>query len=129
MEQKTIPIRRASIGQEESAVNLHRNWDKSISYRALFEQTGECIFIISLDLRCITANQQALSLLGYKEEELVNKPVDEVLSQDASLSNTIFANQNAQLQERVLKCKDGTRIPVEISTPLIRTNYAQKKRH
>jgi PAS domain S-box-containing protein len=119
MEQKTIPIRRASIGQEESAVNLHRNWDKSISYRALFEQTGECIFIISLDLRCITANQQALSLLGYKEEELVNKPVDEVLSQDASLSNTIFANQNAQLQERVLKCKDGTRIPVEISTSIV----------
>jgi PAS domain S-box-containing protein len=85
----------------------------------LFEQTGECIFIISLDFRYITANQQALSLLGYKQDELVNKPVDEVLSQDASLSSARIANQNSQLQERVLKCKDGTKIPVEISTSIV----------
>jgi PAS domain S-box-containing protein len=119
MDQKTISIKQVSSGQEESELTLHQNWDKSISYRALFEQTGECIFIISLDFRYIKVNQQALSLLGYKEEELVNKPVDEVLSQDASLSNAIFANQNAQLQERVLKCKDGSRIPVEISTSIV----------
>jgi PAS domain S-box-containing protein len=85
----------------------------------LFEQTGECIFIISLDFRYITANEQALSLLGYKQDELVNKPVDEVLSQDASLSSARIANQNSQLQERVLKCKDGTKIPVEISTSIV----------
>ena len=119
MNQKTIPIRRVSRGQEESAVKLHRNWDKSISYRALFEQTGECIFIISLDFHYITANQQALNLLGYREEELVDKPVDEVLSQDATLSNEIFANRNSQIQERLLKCKDGSKIPVEISTTIV----------
>jgi PAS domain S-box-containing protein len=125
MDQNTIPIRRIPNGQEELAVKLHQNWDKSISYRALFEQTGECIFIISLDFRYITANRQALSLLGYKEEELVGKPVDEVLSQDASLSNTIFANQNSQLQERVLKCKDGSRIPVEIGTSIVYTDNGE----
>lgn len=123
MDQKTIPIRRVSSGQDESAVRLHQNWDKSISYRALFEQTGECIFIISLDFRYITANQQALNLLGYKENELVNKPVDKVLSQDESLNNAIFTNQNSQIQERVLKCKDGSRIPVEISTTIVYNDH------
>jgi PAS domain S-box-containing protein len=119
MNPRTIPIKRVLSGQEESAVELRQNWDKSISYRTLFEQTGECIFIISLDFHYVTANQQALDLLGYKEEELVNKPVDEVLSQDESLSNAIFAAQNSQPQERVLKCKDGSRIPVEISTTIV----------
>jgi PAS domain S-box-containing protein len=119
MDQRTIPVKRVSAGQENSAVKLHQNWDKSISFRALFEQTGECIFIISLDFRYVTANQQALSLLGYKEEELVNKPVDEVLSQDSTFSNGIFAAQNSQIQERVLKCKNGSRIPVEISTTIV----------
>src|SRR5574342_1232529 len=119
MDPKTISIKPVANKQAETGVKLQRNWDKSISYRALFEQTGECIFIISLDFRYITANQQALNLLGYKEEELVNKPVDEVLSQDATLSNKMFASQNSQIQERVLKCKDGSRIPVEISTTIV----------
>jgi PAS domain S-box-containing protein len=118
MDQKTIPIQRISIELKESEVEPHRDWDKSISYRALFEQTGECIFIISLDFRYITANQQALNLLGY-EEELIDKPVDEVLSQDTALNNEIFSDVNSHIQERVLKCKDGSRIPVEISTSIV----------
>ena len=119
MDQDNILIKRALREQGESAVELHRNWDKSISYRNLFEQTGECIFIISLDFRYITANHQALNLLGYTEEELVDKPVDEVLSQDESTNSAVFTAQNTQLQERVLKCKDGSRIPVEISTTIV----------
>ncbi len=119
MDQKTIPIRRAQSEQEGIAATVHQNWDKSISYRALFEQTGECIFIISLDFCYITANQQALDLLGYKEDELIGKPVDEVLSQDVSLNNKGFTNENPQLQERILKCKDGSAIPVEISTSIV----------
>jgi PAS domain S-box-containing protein len=119
MDQKTIPIKRVSSSQVTSFVELKQNWDKNFSYRALFEQSGECIFIISLDFHYITANQQALNLLGYQEEELANKPVDEVLSQDATLNNEIYVNQNSQVQERILKCKDGSRIPVEISTTIV----------
>ena len=55
-------------------------WGEDFHYRALFEQTGECVFIIGLDLRYLTANQQALSLLGYEEHELIGMPVSEVMS-------------------------------------------------
>lgn len=119
MADKTIPIMQVSFRQDKPAAELDRHWDNNLSYRALFEQTGECIFIISLDFHYITANQQALDLLGYKEHELVKKPVDEVVTQDETLNNEILGNQSSQLQERVLKCKDGTTVPVEISTTIV----------
>lgn len=119
VDEKTIPARRTSKDPMEAAARLQQNWDKRISYRALFEQTGECIFIIGLDFRYLTANQQALDLLGYTEEELVNKAVDEILTQEASVDNKIATGPNFQLQERVLKCKDGSTIPVEISTSIV----------
>jgi PAS domain S-box-containing protein len=119
MDQTKISIRQGSNGQEQSEGRIQKNWDKNISFRALFGQTGECIFIIGLDFRYITANQQALGLLGYTEEELVNKPVDEVLSQDTDFGEELFADHHSQIQERVLKCKNGSRIPVEISTTIV----------
>ena len=81
MEDKTIPIKDVCYQQLESAFEVHPKWDDTLSYRALFEQTGECIFIISLDFHYITANQQALDLLGYKEHELIGKPVDILVPQ------------------------------------------------
>jgi len=119
METMIIPIQRLPNEQEKQVEKPNQNWDKNFSYRALFEQTGECIFIISLDFHYIAANQQALNLLGYEEDELIDKPVNDVVSQEALTDDEILVHQDPQLQERVLKCKDGTRIPVEISTTFV----------
>jgi PAS domain S-box-containing protein len=117
MAEKTVPIRTVITKRANLARGLKQNWDVNLPYRALFEQTGECIFIISLDLHYIAANQQALNLLGYVEHELVNKPVDEVITQDET--SHISPDQNSQFQERILKCKNGTSVPVEISTTIV----------
>ena len=119
MEEKTIPIRQAMNEQMTPTLRLNQDWDDTLSYRALFEQTGECIFIISLEFRYITANQQALDLLGYEEYELVNKPVDEVVSQEATLDDELSDPQQPHLRERILICKDGSTVPVEISTTIV----------
>jgi PAS domain S-box-containing protein len=121
MDDKTIPfsIKQVFRKQEESTVERNPAWDEPLSYRALFEQTGECIFIIGLDFHYITANQQALDLLGYEDNELVNKPVDEVVTQDSSTNLTKPGDEHTQLQERILKRKDGTTVPVEISTTIV----------
>ena len=119
MEEKTIPLQRVSSELDQQAITPNKNWDNNFSYQALFEQTGECIFIISLDFHYITANRQALNLLGYKEEELVDKSVYDVLSQETAPDNGTFFSQNIQIQERILKHKNGSRIPVEISTTII----------
>ena len=84
MDDKTIPIMQVPGIQEKLFFNLNQHWDNNLSYRALFEQTGECIFIIGLDFHYITANQQALDLLGYEEQELAKKPVDDVVTQDVT---------------------------------------------
>jgi PAS domain S-box-containing protein len=119
MDDKTIPIKRIAYPPEKDAPELNQAWDDNLSYRALFEQTGECIFIISLDFHYITANLQALNLLGYEESELAGMPVDEVVSQDELPDDERNQDQASQLQERVLKCKDGSGVPVEISTTIV----------
>lgn len=122
MDDKTIPLSKYFSEKKKPTVelpSLNQDWDENLSYRALFEQTGECIFIISLDFHFITANKQALNLLGYEEKELANKPLNEVVSQDALLDHEVSDNQQSQIQERILIRKDGSTIPVEISTTII----------
>jgi PAS domain S-box-containing protein len=119
MEVKTIPIKQATFEEEILPVKLDHHWDTNLSYRALFEQTGECIFIISLDFYYITANQQALDLLGYKAHELEGKPVSQVVTQEETLEIDIPDPPGSYLQERVFNRKDGTTVPVEISTTIV----------
>ena len=119
MEEKTIPISQFPFKNGKPALELKNQWANSFSYRALFEQTSECIFIISLDFHYITANQQALDLLGYEEYELIGKPVGEVVSQLEEQAYSIPEDQQSPLQERICKRKDGTTVPVEISTTIV----------
>ena len=123
MDEKTVPIIQVLGKQVIPPIELAQKWDNTLSYRALFEQTGECIFIISLDFHYITANQQALDLLGYEEHELANKPVDEVVTQGETLDNELSDSLNSLLQERILKHKDGSAVPVEISTTIVYDDY------
>ncbi|MGZ9166753.1 MAG: ATP-binding protein [Anaerolineales bacterium] len=89
-------------------------------YRTLFEQTSECVFIIGLDFRYLAANQQALDLLGYEEGELIGMPVQEVMSQDEALGHeSLFIDDESNLYERILQRKDGSTLPVEVSTSVI----------
>src|SRR3990172_2416702 len=76
MDERTIPPSGRGKRTGSLPKSPRNQWGEDFHYRALFEQTGECVFIIGLDLRYITANQQALSLLGYEESELVGMPVD-----------------------------------------------------
>jgi PAS domain S-box-containing protein len=116
MEEKTIPLPRLDARLTKQHGKPAQEWDDLLYGRALFEQTGECVFIIGLDFRYIAANQQALSLLGYEEYELVGKPVSEVMSQDDSLGH---GSTVGNLYERILKRKDGSLLPVEIGTSVV----------
>ena len=122
MDEKTIPLSKYFSDKKRpdaKPLKPNQGGDENIPYRALFEQTGESIFIISLDFHYITANQQALNLLGYEEEELAGKPVNEIVSQGVLEEKELSDIQRSNLQERVLKCKGGPTIPVEISTTII----------
>jgi PAS domain S-box-containing protein len=119
MDKKTIPI--ATYQAEKSAAEGSRNkaWGDDFHYRALFEQSDDSIFIISLGLRYMAANPQALQLLGYTESELIGKPVSEVMALEESLGHAAVLDDSSTLAERILRRKDGTLVPVEISTSIV----------
>lgn len=94
--------------------------DQDFHSQALFEQTEDCVFIISFDLRYIAVNPQATRLLGYSEAELIGKPVSEVIYQDApSAGAEEILGANSSLFERLMHCKDGSILPVEIRTSIV----------
>jgi len=119
MDEKTIPLPRLNANLIVQHGKPRQPWDDLLYGRALFEQTSECVFIIGLDFRYIAANQQALFLLGYEEYELIGKPVSEVMSQDDALGHGFVVENRSNIYERILKRKDGTLLPVEISTSVV----------
>lgn len=120
MDDKTIPLSRQSILQEVEHINATRRiWGDDLHTQALFEQIGECVFIIGMDFRYLAANQQALNLLGYEGHELFGKPVSEVMTQDDALGHEALIGEKTNLYERILKRKDGSTLPVEISTSVV----------
>jgi PAS domain S-box-containing protein len=119
MDEKTIPLAKAAVRQLEQFQGLHKIWGEDLHTRALFDQIGECVFIIGLDFRYLAANQQALRLLGYQEHELFGKPVSEVMTQDDALGHETLSGERTNLFERILRRKDGTTLPVEISTSVV----------
>ena len=88
-------------------------------YRALFEQAGDCVFIISLELKYITVNQQAANLLGYTQDELIGMSVNDIIKMDEFSNESSLVTDGVNLLERILRRKDGSTVPVEISTTLI----------
>lgn len=119
MDEKTIPLSQSSIHKIVQGTSPSRRWGHDLHYRALFEQTSECVFIIGLDFRYLAVNQQALNLLGYSEEELIGIPISEVMTQEDVLGHDSLIEEQPNLLERILKRKDGSMLPVEVSTSVV----------
>lgn len=105
--------------QADSSRGDSKAWENDFFYRSLFEHSDDCIFIISFDLHYIAANPQALSLLGYSENELIGKPMSEIVYSDETLNPETVLDDDSSLLERILRRKDGSIVPVEVSTSII----------
>ncbi len=92
-------------------------------FRALFEQTNDGVFIISLDLEYLAVNQQGADMLGYEVEELVGMSVNEVIALEQRTGrfpgSMVGASTDQPVYERILQRKDGSTFPVEISTSIV----------
>lgn len=64
MDDGTHPFPMLSKRGSQQSRQTSRIWEDDLPTRALFEQIGECVFIIGMDFRYLAANQQALSLLN-----------------------------------------------------------------
>jgi PAS domain S-box-containing protein len=70
---------------------------------------------ISEDGRIIEANDQLADMLGYTRDELIGRPVsDLVAAESRPLVEQMIATGNEGPYEHLSRCKDGSTIPVEV---------------
>ena len=93
-------------------------------YRALFERTNDGVVIYNLEWNVISANTQALDLLGYTEREFIG--LNSFEYEDPENPDVMRRNQEQILRgeiipifEDTLVRKDGSRVPVEFSMALV----------
>jgi two-component system cell cycle sensor histidine kinase/response regulator CckA len=89
-------------------------------FRTLVESANDAIFIWDRDLRCLEANRAACERLGYSHAELLTMTAADVSAPEQAASAAARAEAIARLGsatvESVHKARDGTLIPVEVST-------------
>jgi len=103
---------------------LSKSHQAADQYRALFDLTSDGVVMISLDWKIISANAQALQMLGYVEDEFVGLEVNRWEDfEDPDLMekrrSQILAGEDLPTFEEILIKKGGSRINVEMSLSLV----------
>ena len=103
--------------------------ESEANYKNLINSMMESTWVIDFEGNFIDVNDAAIKMLGYSKEELKSlgiKGIDKDLSRDQirKLFSSMPADGN-QVFETIHTTKDGTKIPVEISSSLV--NYQGKK--
>ncbi len=89
-------------------------------YSSLFNEARDMMHIVGADGCIIDANQIELETLGYSREEMIGKPVkelicDEFLAETEKRMAKVFVGEAQFLNETALRKKDGSCIDVEVS--------------
>lgn len=92
-------------------------------YRILVEQASDGIAIYDRYGKLLEVNTRACELVGYSRDELLTMNVAQVIAPD-NLEETPLRYEELRtgrplLGERVLKRKDGTSVPVELSARML----------
>ena len=93
-------------------------------YRALFERTNDGVVIFDLDWSVLSANHQAVEMLGYTHDEFIGMDISECEDQESppvmeKNRDKIINGENLPIFEERLLRKDGRLIPVELSMALV----------
>ena len=91
-------------------------------YKALFDQTNDAVFILSLDGKQTRVNKSASDMLGYTQNEIQSLSYKDLSAEENDSKNVLellLNGQNVPTYERKFRKKDGTIITVEINAQLI----------
>jgi len=97
--------------------------DSEDKYRILVEQASDGIAIYDGSGRLVEINTRACEFLGYTRDEMLSMNVSDVIAPedlaDTPLRYDVLRSGQPVLGERVLRRKDGTYIPVELSARML----------
>ncbi len=118
---KVIGYRYDITEQKQAEQELRKNEEK---YRSLFEHASDAIFIIEMPTaRILKVNEKAAELVRYTEDELCQLTVFDLDPPEdrpriAAVIQQVLEEGSAVFEHCLVR-KDGSEIPVEISTRLI----------
>ncbi len=100
------------------------------SYANLFESAGDSIFIIDVNTYTIlAANAHAARRFGYLQDELIGLSMDELEVMEAIDDTQPFVWESTVSQTTIYECvyrhKNGDRIPVEVSSRVVKIGQQQ----
>ncbi|MBA2882085.1 PAS domain S-box-containing protein [Desulfosalsimonas propionicica] len=104
--------------------------ESEATYRALFENSLDAIFLTVPDGRVLAANKAACEMMGMTESEIIAGGRDGVVDEtDPRLSEALKQRAlNGNFKgELNFKRKDGTRFPVEISTGIYQDRLGNER--
>jgi two-component system NtrC family sensor kinase len=96
-------------------------------YRELFENAYDMVYTHDLERNFTSFNKAAERITGYTLEEGLKMKVDQILppeglEQALKVAQMLITGEPVQLYELELIAKDGSRIPIEVSTSLMLDN-------
>ncbi len=97
--------------------------ESTVRYRSLFQQSHDAVFVLSIDGRVLEANQRAADLTGYAPEEMINLPMSAWSAEvegSEDMREKMLHGDHIPVYERLIRLKNGSVIPVEISVELVR---------
>ena len=103
--------------------------EREANYRELIELASDAIFISDSSRSFIQVNSKACIMTGYSKEELLTLKVEDVLvDYEPNNPSMIFKQLNigdSIVNDRNIKRKDNTTVPVEINVKMISDNKYQ----
>ncbi len=127
---KAVPLPGFHIGvlfedvsERERAIEAEERSD--VRFQALFDSTSDGVFIYDLEGRIVAANQTAIELSGFPEEELIGRSfldaaAPEERERAAGVFNALVGGEVMEPYERVGRRKDGSELTIEIDASLVR---------
>jgi PAS domain S-box-containing protein len=115
-------LRKQQQEKDDSVLALLRHSEQR--YRAVVQQSADCIFLLDMESRrIIEANAAMAQLLGYTEEEICMLTIDDIVAHsrdsiDENISR-LRQEQAATIGERLYRRKDGSRVVVDVRVNLV----------
>jgi diguanylate cyclase (GGDEF)-like protein/PAS domain S-box-containing protein len=103
---------------------LSESQETADRYRALFDRTNDGVVIFDLDWNVLSANLQALELLGYTSAEFIGMNASGYEDPDKpelmdQRREQILRGESLPIFEETMVQKDGGRVQVELSVALV----------
>jgi PAS domain S-box-containing protein len=115
---KTAVVLQQSLQQHNRELNRVND-----SMTRLFDQAPDGIFIADLDGRYVSVNSAACRMLGYNCDELIGMRITDLIPPEEAprleRTKVKLLKGDIELGEWTLRRRDGTRLPVEVSSSIL----------